>query len=222
MESREAMNEEEKPLEGDPEPAPPASAGADADEASAPEAPETDAEAQAEALESAPESEADPVSRIAELESELAALTDRMLRAAAEAENVRRRGERERADVRKFAVQTFAGDVLAVADNLQRALDAVPVEERGNEAVAGLVEGVELTRKEFASVLERHGVKPVEALGRRFDPNLHQAMFEVESADDEAGTVVQVLRGGYTIHERLLRAAMVGVAKAPAVREDDS
>ena len=222
MESREAMNEEEKPLEGDPEPAPPASAGADADEASAPEAPETDAEAQAEALESAPESEEDPVPRIAELESELAALTDRMLRAAAEAENVRRRGERERADVRKFAVQTFAGDVLAVADNLQRALDAVPVEERGNEAVAGLVEGVELTRKEFASVLERHGVKPVEALGRRFDPNLHQAMFEVESADDEAGTVVQVLRGGYTIHERLLRAAMVGVAKAPAVREDDS
>ena len=153
--------------------------------------------------------------RILELEGQVSDLTDRLLRAVAETENVRRRAERERDDLRKYATQKFAEDMLAVADNLKRALDAVPAEARGNEQVGALVEGVELTGRELAAVFERNGIRPVEAAGRRFDPNLHQAVFEVPSADAEPGTVLQVLRDGYMIHDRLLRAAMVGVAKKP-------
>lgn len=154
--------------------------------------------------------------RIAELEGQVEDLTDRLLRAAAETENVRRRAEKERDDLRKFAVQKFAEDMLAVADNLKRALDAIPAEGREDAAVKALVEGVELTGRELAGAMERHGIRLIEAQDMRFDPNLHQAVFEVESADATPGTVVQVLRDGYTIHDRLLRAAMVGVAKAPA------
>jgi len=159
------------------------------------------------------ESAASP--RIAELEGQVDDLTDRLLRAAAETENVRRRAEKERDDLRKFAVQKFAEDMLAVADNLKRALDAIPAEGRNDPAVKALVEGVELTGRELAGAMERHGIQPIAAADQRFDPNLHQAVFEVESADAAPGTVVQVLRDGYTIHGRLLRAAMVGVAKAP-------
>jgi len=159
------------------------------------------------------ESAASP--RITELEGQVDDLTDRLLRAAAETENVRRRAEKERDDLRKFAVQKFAEDMLAVADNLKRALDAIPAEGRNDPAVKALVEGVELTGRELAGAMERHGIQPIAAADQRFDPNLHQAVFEVESADAAPGTVVQVLRDGYTIHGRLLRAAMVGVAKAP-------
>jgi len=159
------------------------------------------------------ESAASP--RIAELEGQVDDLTDRLLRAAAETENVRRRAEKERDDLRKFAVQKFAEDILAVADNLKRALDAIPDEGRDDPAVKALVEGVELTGRELAGAMERHGIQRIEAANHRFDPNLHQAVFEVESAEAAPGTVVQVLRDGYTIHGRLLRAAMVGVAKAP-------
>lgn len=154
--------------------------------------------------------------RIAELEGQVDDLTDRLLRAAAETENVRRRAEKERDDLRKFAVQKFAEDMLAVADNLKRALDAIPAEGRDEPAVKALVEGVELTGRELAGAMERHGIRPIAAADQRFDPNLHQAVFEVESAEAAPGTVVQVLRDGYTIHGRLLRAAMVGVAKAPS------
>jgi len=152
--------------------------------------------------------------RITELEGQVADLTDRLLRAAAESENVRRRAERDKDDTRKFAVQKFAEDVLAVADNLTRALEAIPADARDNDQVRALAEGVELTGRELAGVLERHGVKLIEARGKRFDPNLHQAVFEVPTGEAEPGTVVQVLREGYTLNDRLLRAAMVGVAKA--------
>ena len=154
--------------------------------------------------------------RIAELEGQVDDLTDRLLRAAAETENVRRRSEKERDDLRKYAVQKFAEDMLAVSDNLKRALDAIPAEGREDAAVKALVEGVELTGRELSGAMERHGIQRIEAADQRFDPNLHQAVFEVETADAAPGTVVQVLRDGYTIHGRLLRAAMVGVAKAPA------
>ena len=152
--------------------------------------------------------------RIAELESQVDDLTDRLLRAAAETENVRRRAERDKDDTRKFAVQKFAEDVLAVADNLARAIEAIPADARDNEQVRALAEGVELTGRELAGALERHGVKLIEAKDKRFDPNLHQAVFEVPTDEAEPGTVVQVLREGYTLNDRLLRASMVGVAKA--------
>ena len=157
--------------------------------------------------------------RIAELEGQVDDLTDRLLRAAAETENVRRRAEKERDDLRKFAVQKFAEDMLAVADNLKRALDAVPAEARGNEQVGALVEGVELTGRELAGAMERHGIRPIDAAGKRFDPNLHQAMFEVPGTDYPSGTVAQVIQPGYAMGERLLRPALVGVAKGPSTAE---
>ncbi len=161
-----------------------------------------------------------PGARIAALEGEVAGLTDRLLRAAAELENERKRARRDREDAAKFAARKFAEDMLAVADNLSRALDAATGEAR-EAAAGGLVEGVELTMKELDGALRRHGVEPVEAAGARFDPNLHQAMFEAETADVEPGAVMRVLRTGYTIHGRLLRPAMVGVAKAPAPDRDE-
>ncbi len=171
----------------------------------------------AEAEEAAAAAEADDQeARIAKLEAEVADLKDRLLRAAAETENIRKRSLKDVEDARKFATRQFSGDVLAVADNLARALEYVTDEARKDDGSKGLIEGVEMTLKEFASILERHGIRPVEAMGEPFDPNLHQAMFEVESADVAAGHVMQVMRVGYTIHDRLLRPAMVGVAKAPA------
>ena len=158
----------------------------------------------------------DQETRITELEEEVADLKDRLLRAAAETENIRKRSLKDVEDARKFATRQFSGDVLAVADNLARALEYVTDEVRADDGSKGLIEGVEMTLKEFASILERHGIRPVEAMGAPFDPNLHQAMFEVESADVAAGHVMQVMRVGYTMHDRLLRPAMVGVAKAPA------
>ncbi len=158
----------------------------------------------------------DRETRIAELEEEVADLKDRLLRAAAETENLRKRSLKDIEDARKFATRQFSEDVLAVADNLARALEYVTDEARADDERKGLIEGVEMTLKEFASILERHGIRPIEAMGAPFDPNLHQAMFEVESADVAAGHVMQVMRVGYTIHDRLLRPAMVGVAKAPA------
>ncbi len=158
----------------------------------------------------------DGQARIAALEEEVADLNDRLLRAAAETENIRKRSLKDVDDARKLAVRQFSADVLAVADNLARALEYVTDESRADNESKGLIEGVEMTLKEFASILERHGIRPVEAMGAPFDPNLHQAMFEVESAAVPAGHVMQVMRVGYTIHDRLLRAAMVGVAKAPA------
>ena len=160
--------------------------------------------------------EIDDLDREAELEAQVSDLTDRLLRAVADTENVRKRAERERDDARKYAVTKFAEDILGVADNMARALDAVDDELRENDAVKGLIEGVDLTAKELASVLDRHGIKQIDPMGEKFDHNLHQAMFEVEDADAEPGTVVQVLRTGYTIGDRLLRPAMVGVAKKPA------
>lgn len=172
-------------------------------------------EATLDALAEALSGEAAASPRIAELEGQVDDLTDRLLRAAAETENVRRRSEKERDDLRKYAVQKFAEDMLAVADNLKRALDAIPAEGREDPATKALIEGVELTGRELSGAMERHGIQRIEAAGQRFDPNLHQAVFEVETADAAPGTVVQVLRDGYTIHGRLLRAAMVGVSKAP-------
>ena len=147
--------------------------------------------------------------------AEIAGLKDKVLRTLAEMENLRRRTEREVADARSYAVTNFARDVLNVADNIRRALDSVPADARATAdgALKGLIDGIELTERDLGKTLERHGVKIVEPQGQKFDPNRHQAMFEVPNPEVPAGTVVQVVQAGYVIGERVLRPALVGVAK---------
>jgi molecular chaperone GrpE len=160
------------------------------------------------------EEEPSPETRIAQLEAELAEQKDRLLRALAETENVRRRAQREREDASKFAVAGFAKDLLSAADNLRRALDSLPEAEVKDERTRSLLAGVAATERELLNIFEHHGIKRIDPKGERFDHNLHQAIFEAERADTPSGTVVEVLQPGYVIHERLLRPAMVGVAKA--------
>lgn len=148
-------------------------------------------------------------------DAEIAELNDRLLRALAETENVRRRAQRDREETTRFAIAGFARDVLSVADNLRRALDAVPEDAADNEALSSLVGGIELTERELATVFQRHGVEQIDPAGEKFDHNLHEAMFEIPTADAEPGTVLQVVETGYVLNGRLLRAARVGIAKAP-------
>ena len=159
-----------------------------------------------------PESDAPPTYE--ELLSDVASLKDQLLRALAETENVRRRAERDKADLSKYAVANFAREVLGVADNLRRAIDAVdPNAVEGNEDLRNLHVGIEMTRKALEASYERFGIKPIEAMGEKFDHNFHQAMFEIEDPDQPEGVVVQEIQTGYMIHDRLLRPAMVGVSK---------
>jgi len=149
------------------------------------------------------------------LKAENSELRDRYLRLAADMDNLRRRTEREVKDAKSYSVAGFARDMLAVSDNLRRAIDAIPEEAKAS-ADAGLttlIEGVEMTERSMLSALERHGVRKLEPVGQKFDPNFHQAMFEVPNPDVPNNTVVQVVQAGYTIGERVLRPAMVGVAK---------
>jgi molecular chaperone GrpE len=149
------------------------------------------------------------------LMAENAELKDRLLRTAAEVENVRKRGEREIADTRTYAIAGFARDMLAATDSLSRALAVVPAEvrEHAEGTLKSLIEGIELTEREMQRLLAKHGVTPIEAQGLRFDPHKHQAMFEVPDPSQPEGTVVQVVQAGYAIGERVLRPALVGVAK---------
>jgi molecular chaperone GrpE len=145
----------------------------------------------------------------------MAQLKDQLLRALAENENVRRRAQREREDAGKYAIANFARDVLGVADNMHRALAAIPAELRqtADEGLKALIDGVDLTERELLKVMEKHGVTRLEPQGEKFDPNFHQAMFEVPDPSVPAGTVVQVVQAGYKIGERVLRPALVGIAK---------
>lgn len=156
------------------------------------------------------------VARIATLEADVAAARDQALRAMAEAENTRRRLARELDEQRQFAVANFARDLLSVPDNLRRALDSCPPELRADERFRGFVDGVELTERHLLATLERHGIAAVPAAGQQFDHNVHQAVVQLDSAEHPPGTVVQAFQTGYTLHGRLLRPAMVAVAKAPA------
>lgn len=149
-------------------------------------------------------------------DQEIADLKDRLLRTAAETENVRRRLERDKQDAVAYAITGFARDLLGVVDNLRRALDAIPADARENEAVNNVVTGVEMTERELSNVLQRHGVSRVEAKGLKLDPNVHQAMIEVEDDEVEPGTIVQELQSGYLLKDRLLRPALVSVAKKRA------
>ena len=155
-------------------------------------------------------------------EAALAEANDRLLRALAEGENLRRRSQREREDTARFAITAFARDVLSVADNLRRALEAVPEDAGDNEALGSLVGGIELTERELAAIFQRHGVERVDPAGEKFDHNLHEAMFEIPTADAEPGTVVQVVQTGYVLNGRLLRAAQVGIARALPEPEPDT
>jgi molecular chaperone GrpE len=161
-------------------------------------------------------SELSPEARVAALEAELAEHKDRLLRALAEAENTRRRAQRERDDAAKYAISGFAKELLSAADNLRRALDSLPEAEVGDERTRSLLAGVAATERELLSVFERHGIRRIDPRGERFDHNLHQAIFEVEHGDRPPGTIIEVLQPGYLLHDRLLRPAMVGVAKPPA------
>lgn len=152
---------------------------------------------------------------LALLEKDLADTKDKLLRALAETENVRRRAQKDREDMSKYAVTNFARDVLTVADNLRRALDAIPEETRKtDDTVKSIVEGVELTERELLAAFDRYAIKKVDPLGEKFNHDFHEAMFEVPTGDAAPGTVVQVMEVGYTLHDRLLRPARVGVAKA--------
>jgi len=148
------------------------------------------------------------------------ALKDQLLRALADAENARRRARKDVEEARTYAISRFAQDLLGVADNLGRALESIPAERReSDDAVKAIADGIEMTVREFETALGRHGISKIDPLGEKFDYNLHQALFETDQTDQPDGTVVQVLQTGYMIGERLLREAMVGVAKggtAPA------
>ena len=153
---------------------------------------------------------------------EVASLKDKLLRALAEMENLRRRTEREVADARLYGVSTFARDILNVADNMHRALSALDtgLREQADAGIKALLDGVELTERELLNVLEKHGVKKLEPIGQKFDPNRHQAMYEVPDVSVPAGHVVQVMQAGYLIGERVLRPALVAVAKSDAKPSD--
>jgi molecular chaperone GrpE len=159
---------------------------------------------------------------IQELAAENASLRDRMLRALADAENTRRRAERSAQEAGRYAVADFARELLTIADNLQRTLAAAEGSARGGGEDAALIEGVRATQRMLMQTLGRFGVRKIEALGAPFDPALHEAVFEVEDESHPAGTVVNVLEDGYTIHDRLLRAARVGVSKRRAEAAADS
>jgi molecular chaperone GrpE len=151
---------------------------------------------------------------LAEAQREAAEFKDKALRTLAEMENLRKRTEREVADARLYGNASFARDVLAVADNMQRALDAIEPELRNDAKVNSLIEGVELTERELLKVLGKHGVKKFSPDGEKFDPNVHQAMFEMEHAELPPGHVAQVIQAGYMLGDRVLRPAMVAIVKA--------
>ncbi|MCG8594232.1 MAG: nucleotide exchange factor GrpE [Kiloniellales bacterium] len=178
----------------------------------APETPERAAEA---------EPAADAAAVVAALEAEKAELKDQLLRSLAEVENVRRRAQREREDGARYAVKPLARDLLAVRDNLCRAIESVSAEAAEAEPqLKALLEGVVMTEKSLSEAFARHHVEIIDPLGEKFDPNLHEAMFEVPDPDQPAGTVAQVIEVGYRLHDRLLRAARVGVFKAAPAAPD--
>jgi molecular chaperone GrpE len=156
-----------------------------------------------------------PVDALEAARRDAAELKDRLLRTLAEMENLRRRSEREVADARAYGIAGFARDILGVADNMRRALDTIDADlrEKAGDGVKPLIDGIDLTERELQKAMEKHGIRRFEPKGEKFDPNLHQAMFEVPDPSVPAGTVVQVMQAGYRIGERVLRPAMVGVAK---------
>ena len=149
------------------------------------------------------------------LRDEIAQLRDEKLRLLADMENLRKRSDRDRMDSIRYGNINFARDILSLGDNLSRALDAIPKDAEKTETITNLINGLRMVQREFTSILEKHGIKKIEALNQRFDHNFHQAMMEIESEEVEEGIVIQEIQSGYNMHDRLLRPSMVGVAKKP-------
>ena len=149
------------------------------------------------------------------LRDEIEQLRDEKLRLLADMENLRKRSDRDRMDSIRYGNTNFARDILSLGDNLSRALDAIPKDAEKTETITNLINGLRMVQREFTSILEKHGIKKIEALNQRFDHNFHQAMVEIESEEVEEGIVIQEIQSGYNMHDRLLRPSMVGVAKKP-------
>jgi molecular chaperone GrpE len=165
----------------------------------------------------APDPAAQASAELTALVAENSDMRDRLLRTMADMENLRRRTEREKADTSRYAISNFARDVLTVGDNLRRTIEHVPADAAAQDpALKSFLDGVELTERELLNVLERHGVTRIDPVGQRFDPNCHQAMYEVQNPDVPEGTVVDVMQAGYVIGDRCLRPALVAVAKGGA------
>jgi molecular chaperone GrpE len=171
-------------------------------------------------VEELPENELDPsieeASAEESLKDEIMQLKDEKLRLLAEMENLRKRTDRDRVDLIKYGSINFARDILSPDDNLTRALSTITEEDKKSETITNLIDGLKMVQKEFSTILEKHGIKKIEALKQKFDHNFHQAMLEIESDDFDEGTVIQEVQSGYTMHERLLRPSMVGVSKKPS------
>ena len=166
------------------------------------------------------EEEISPEDLVAKLNEEITSLKDQRLRAIAELENFRKRSEKDQSDALKYGISNFAKEIINIRDNIERAQSSISEEAKNNEAIKSVIEGIDLIAQSVVSTFEKIGVKKIESLNEKFDHNLHQAMMEIENGDLEPGTIVQELIPGYTLHDRLLRPAMVGVSKKTKKNDD--
>ena len=166
------------------------------------------------------EEEVSPEDLIEKLNEEISGLKDQRLRAIAELENFRKRAEKDQSDALKYGISNFAKEIINIRDNIERAQSSISEEAKNNEAIKSVIEGIDLIAQSVVSTFEKIGIKKIESLNEKFDHNLHQAMMEIEDDDLEPGTIVQELIPGYTLHDRLLRPAMVGVSKKTKKNDD--
>ena len=164
--------------------------------------------------------EISPEGLIEKLNEEITGLKDQRLRAIAELENFRKRAEKDQSDALKYGISNFAKEIINIRDNIERAQSSISEEAKNNEAIKSVIEGIDLIAQSVVSTFEKIGIKKIESLNEKFDHNLHQAMMEIENDDLEPGTIVQELIPGYTLHDRLLRPAMVGVSKKTKKNDD--
>ena len=168
------------------------------------------------------EAEISPEDLIEKLNEEITSLKDQRLRAIAELENFRKRAEKDQSDALKYGISNFAKEIINIRDNIERAQSSISDEAKNNEAIKSVIEGIDLIAQSVVSTFEKIGIKKIESLNEKFDHNLHQAMMEIENEELEPGTIVQELIPGYTLHDRLLRPAMVGVSKKLKKNEDNA
>ena len=168
------------------------------------------------------EAEISPEDLIEKLNEEITSLKDQRLRAVAELENFRKRAEKDQSDALKYGISNFAKEIINIRDNIERAQSSISDEAKNNEAIKSVIEGIDLIAQSVVSTFEKIGIKKIESLNEKFDHNLHQAMMEIENEELEPGTIVQELIPGYTLHDRLLRPAMVGVSKKLKKNEDNA
>ena len=168
------------------------------------------------------EAEISPEDLIEKLNEEITDLKDQRLRAIAELENFRKRAEKDQSDALKYGISNFAKEIINIRDNIERAQSSISDEAKNNEAIKSVIDGIDLIAQSVVSTFEKIGIKKIESLNEKFDHNLHQAMMEIENDELDPGTIVQELISGYTLHDRLLRPAMVGVSKKSKKNEDNA